>query len=267
MILGEYWITEHNVEYADGDDRNHEMIALDYIAGHYLQDIYNLNKNLKLVYKRYISFEETPYESIIYLIKSLENYFENKNLRDSEILNIISKESNVPSEVLALIRNTNSDPREFVMKNYGWIAVRANNVELFDYRSKIKKLIDGLDEILEEEEEDDDDKIELSIFDIKTKKSFIATLSDIKNNSLRPYQLPNTTYNIPLIIKKNKGNLPSKMIDAKTKSLMNTSESVHFKTWLLENSQIIVRRNWFDFSNKEQRDCLSCCKAKKDQNR
>jgi hypothetical protein len=143
-------------------------------------------------------------------------------------------------------RSTNSslDPRVYVMKTEGWIVVRNNNIELYGLDSnKLKDLSSGLDDIIDQEtgwngvedEEIDDEKIEFNLFDHKNNKSMDVTLKDIKDNNLfRPQRIPQTTYSAPLFIPTNKTAQPSKVLDAKSRSQLSTSEGVlRFKEWLI----------------------------------
>lgn len=262
-IRGEYWIVDGRVDFADGDvgDQNHEMVALNSVASEHLTAIHNCATDMGLERVPSIaSMEDEPLQSAQSLLELVEEKLfstpdpNNENLplhRDQNaVRNVLAKKCGIDMETLALIMQdkTSVDPRLYVMKRGGWIAVRDNNAELFGYdQKKRKELADGLDEILEQEGiEEPDEEVEVSVYDHKTKRSFDLTLADLRGESpMRPQTLPNTTYNKPLFVPPEKTGAMPRSMDARTRSMLQTSESVGFREWLLENcGGFLVRRTW-----------------------
>lgn len=270
MIRGEYWIQDGRVDFADGDagDKNHEMIAIEHVCSEHLEAIHNYANELGINTASLSSLQDEPAETVQSLLELiLKTLFikadpSNPKLplykNDVEIWSEIEKNCGLDKESLHVMMSgnyslhrhsrsqTNIDPRLYVMKKEGWIAVRNNNIELFGYNeAKKRNLISGLEEILDQEGvEDPDEEIEFNIYDHKTGRSSEVTLADIKGSGgFRPQQLPNTTYNKPMFVSTDKSQLQPKSMDAKTRSLVQTSEGLDFKAWLKEE---IVRRAWPD---------------------
>lgn len=266
-IRGEYWIVDGRVDFADGDvgDQNHEMIALNSVASEHLAAIHDCATELGLErIPSLASMEDEPLQSAQSLLELAEERLfsmtdpgdENLPLhRDqNSIRRALAGKCGMDMETLALVMQDKGsvDPRLYVMRREGWIAVRDNNAEMFGYdQRKSKELADGLDEILEQEGvEEPDEEVEVSVYDHKTGRSFDLTLADLKGgSSMRPQTLPNTTYNRPLFVPPEKTGAMPRSMDARTRSMFQTSESVGFKEWLLENcGGFLVRRTWPDLT-------------------
>jgi hypothetical protein len=260
-IRGEYWIQDGHVSFADGDigDYDHEAIATNHFANKYIDELIDISHNLDLDIDFHID-QEFPVETVNEIRNNIIEAVENNKINwegkrtGENVDNYLMKELQTDTKEYHCIFG-HGDARYLVIEREGWIAVRSNNVEVYDFNNEKKKhLIDGIEEILEAENIDDpDDKIEIYIFDYKTKKSWDLSLEELKNsNSMRPVTLPNTTYNKPLFIPSNKPKL-SKPIDAKTRSIMNTSESANERT--LHHRTIIDKKTldfkeWLAFLDK-----------------
>ena len=258
-ITGEYWIIEGRADFADSNnsDKSHELIAVDHICSQNIEKVYNYAKKLNLgKIPSLSSLEDEPKQSVQSLLELiLKKLFQKADPQDQtrplykndvQIWNVIERECGFDKETLKIMmenhhslyryskNTTDIDPRLYVMKREGWIAVRNNNVELYGIdQSKAKELASGLDDIIDqesnwsgvEEEEFSDENIEFNLFDHKTGKSIDITLKDIKEGNLfRPQRLPQTTYNtiLPTIQGKHQGR----------ELWRGTSESSCFKKWL-----------------------------------
>ena len=258
MIRGEYWIQDGHVDFADGDagDKNHEMIAVDHVCSEHVEKIYDYAEKLGLGPLPSLASMDEPTEaaqSILALIrKKLFDTPDPQNNKlplfksENEIWAEVGRECGLDLETLSvmMLESKSIDPRLYVMKREGWIAVRNNNVELFGYDERKKRnLISGMEEILDQEGiEDSDEEIEFNLYDHRNGRSSDHTLADIKETGFRPQSLPNTTYNKPLLTPVDKSNLSPKAMDARTRSMAQTSEG--FRNWLEENDALIFRRNW-----------------------
>lgn len=260
-IRGEYWIQGGQVDFADGDtgDRNHEMVAVDHVCSQHLSDIYGFAEELNLERLPSLwSMEDEPASAVWSLMSLIqEKLSENSNGRmgEKEIWSEVAKRCGIDDETMAVMMqgSESTDPRLYVMKKYGWIAVRSDNVELFGYdQRKAKELADGLEEILDQEGvEEPDEEIDFSLYDHKTGRTSTVTLADIKEGGgARPQTLPNTTYNRPILAppdrSKPMGSQSPRYMDLRTKNAMQTSEgNMGFRDWLSENCEpLIVRRSW-----------------------
>lgn len=248
-IRGEYWIQDGRVDFADGDigDKNHEMVALDAIASDHVDELHEYARELG-VDAEDLGIHEEPFTTASELISAISHALIERGVASVQVAAEIIKRLGVDAEVYKLLGG-GGDSRLYAMKKYGWIAVRDNNAELFGYDGKKRKeLADGMDEILDQEGiEEPDEEVELSVYDHKTGRSFDATLADIKGeSSMRPQTLPNTTYNTPLFIPREKTGAMPKAMDARTRSVLQTSEgSLSFRDWLSENCEpLLVRRSW-----------------------
>lgn len=264
-IRGEYWVVDGRMDFADGDvgDQNHEMIALNAIASDHLDSIVDYAEELDIDVRKLGRMDDDPSQEAYHLIKSIWYTLNERGESPLKITELILKKIGIDMEVYKMLASGGdsrlnriaevSDPRLYVMKNYGWIAVRSNNIELFGYdQNKRQELVSGIEEILDQEGvEEPDEEIEFSLYDHKTGRSSDLTLADIKGSGgLRPQTLPNTTYNKPLFVPADRtkpmGSQSPRYLDARTRSVQHTSESAAgFKKWLAENcGTFMVRRGW-----------------------
>lgn len=235
-INGEYWIVNGSVEYADGDigDKNHEIIATDHVCSQYLQELYDYAKELGVKLPSFYSIEDEPTQSAQSLIRAIED----KLPESIDATLEIQRKCGIDKEtILVIYQSNNIDPRLYVMKREGWIAVRKNNIELYGLdNKKLQELASGIDSLLDQEfgwtadEEVKDEELEFNLFDHKTGRSMDLTLADIKRGNLfRPKTLPQT---------KDSQVLPTVKGKSYGRELWRgTSESISFKKWLLKESQ------------------------------
>ena len=251
-IRGEYWIIQGSAEYADGDngDKNHEMIAIEHICSENLDKLYHYTKSLGLqslgpsaAKVHYNSLVDDPVEGVAKLLAAIRSNIQNSSQPNPiQRWEDVIKQSGIDREAF-LVMTDGGDARLYMMKRDGWIAVRNNNIELYGLdQNKLKSLSSGLDEVIDQEigEEDvSDEDIEFNLYDVKNNKSIDVTLKDIKdNNVFRPQRLPQTKYNTILFAPPDKkgflGSQSPKSLDARTRSLLSTSESdFSFKKWLI----------------------------------
>lgn len=227
-IRGEYWIIDGQPTFADGNisDYNHESIAEEYVLEQL--NLEQLAKKLK------INTKASTLNDIFHLII---NKLIEKNINPIKYLNIEEK-------LYKAIYTGNI--YNYVIEHDNWIAVRENNIELFDFLKNKQNLIKGIENILDEEDILTDD-IELYIYDFKNNKAFSTTLEDIKNQSLsridNPTHNKDIRFNIPNINKqqsvKNKWTQQAqkhKIIPPGHELWRFTSES--FQLWLEQNQNI-----------------------------
>lgn len=264
-IRGEYWIQDGAVDFADGDvgEQNHEMVALNAIASDHLDSMADYAEELDIDTRKLGRVDDDPSQAAYHLIKSISHTLDERGESPLKIADLIVKKIEIDMEVYKMLASGGdprlnrivgvSDPRLYVMKNYGWIAVRSNNVELHGFDQKKKKnLIDGIEEILDQEGLDDpDEEVEFNLYDHKNGRSSDLTLADLKGEStLRPQTMPNTTYNRILMAPADRsrpmGSMSPKSMDARTRNMLQTSEGkMGFKDWLMENcGPFMVRRTW-----------------------
>jgi hypothetical protein len=274
-ITGEYWIIDGRADFADSDvsEKNHELIAVEHVCSQHLENIYQYAQELNIKTTSLVSLEENPSESVQSLLELiLKKLFQmpdpsNPNLplykNDVQIWSEIEKRCGFDNETLMVMMNNNYnlhkysrpsltiDPRLYVMKRDGWIAVRNNNIEIYGLdQNKLKDLSSGIDDIIEQEtgwagEQDDeikDENIEFNLFDHKNNKSIDVNLKDIKEKNLfRPQTLPQTTYNrpLPLLTGKQHGR---ELWRGTSESF--SSKILTFEEWLIDNHPEMLEENW-----------------------
>lgn len=254
-IRGEYWIQEGRVDFADGDvgDQNHEMVALNHVASSHMDGLFEYAEELGLDMDSIDRYDESAFGAASEILKAIHYALLERGVASVKVAEWVIKRLGINMEVYKMLGG-GGDARLYVIKNEGWIAVRSNNIELYGYdANKKRQLAQGLEEILEEEGVDEpDEQIEFSVYDHKTKRSFDATLADIKNTNsfARPQQLPNTTYNKPLFVPADRsapmGSQSPRVMGIQQKQAMQTSEGkIGFKKWLeKEPGGFLIRRNW-----------------------
>lgn len=242
-IRGEYWINDGYVEFADGDvgEWNHEAKAIQYLANKHVDNVINIVSDLGVELDDYRN-EEYPAGDIEKIREKLIDAIENKMIEwdlpdgvdaSDSVDHYLQQQLGINDEEYSTMLGYGAASL-YCMEHEGWIAVRSNNVEFYGYdENKRKEIVDGIEDILTEELiEVPDEEIELYLYDHKTKRSWDATLAELKNTSgVRPNTLPNTTYNTPFFLPtKNtgpKGSESPRYVDAQTRSLASTSENVH----------------------------------------
>jgi len=260
-IRGEYWIQDGRVDFADGDvgEQNHEMVALNAIASDHIDRIFDYAEELGVDTSEFDRYDEHMFSTATEVMQAIHwgKVWLRGGLDEAEVM----RELGMDLETYKIFgfgghithQGSAMDPRIYMMVREGWIAVRSNNVELHGFdQEKKKNLISGLEEILDQEGLDDpDEEVEFSLYDHKSGRSSDLTLADLKGESaLRPQTMPNTTYNRILMAPADRsrpmGSMSPKSMDARTKSMLQTSEGkMGFKDWLMENcGPFMVRRTW-----------------------
>jgi len=263
-IRGEYWIQDGRVDFADGDvgDQNHEMVALNHIASEFLDGLLEYAEELGIETDEFDRYDERPFSTASELMSTVNQHLRSQGLAGAALAAKVTGHLGMKMEVYKMLGGGGDlqhdgsamDARIYMMIHEGWIAVRSNNIELFGYdANKKRQLANGIEEILDQEGvEEPDDQVEFNLYDHKTGRSSDMTLSDIKNTNsfARPQQLPNTTYNKPMIVPADRtgpmGSQAPKAMSIQQKQAMQTSEGrMGFKKWLeKEPSGFLIRRKW-----------------------
>jgi len=248
-IRGEYWIVDGRSDFADGDtgDQNHEMIALNSIASDHTDALYYYATEMGLETEGLL-FDDEPFATASDLLIAIRSELIERGIDPDQADDTITKRLEVAPDVYKMLGG-GGDARLHVMKDKGWVAVRSNNVELFGYdQNKRRELASGLEDILDQEGiEEPDETLEFNLYDHKTGRSSYVTLADIKGASqMRPQSMPNTTYNKPLFVPPDRSKMSPKPMDAKSRSLLQTSEGTcGFRGWMEQHcGSFMVRRTW-----------------------
>jgi len=255
-IRGEYWIQNGQVDFADGDvgDQNHEMVALNHVASEHLDSLFDYAEELGMETEEFDRYSENPSSTASELLSSIHHELVEKGVSSVQVAPEVIGKLGINAETYKMLGG-GGDARLYVMKNEGWIAIRSNNIELFGYdANKKKQLASGLEDILDQEGiEEPYEQIEFGLYDHKTNRSSEVTLADIKNTNAfaRPQQLPNTTYNKPMIVPADRtgpmGSQAPKAMSIQQKQAMQTSEgNLGFKQWIGKSKpkNFMVRRTW-----------------------
>lgn len=198
-IRGEYWIIDGHVDFADGDigDKNHEAIANDYIFNHFSTNVSNLAEELGIEDDTESYGEVDPEKVTTILNNIIELLMTDKGMNEQGANAYVMKELQADQEAFVILMG-GGDPRFYVIKHWGWIAVRSNNVEIFGYdTSRQKQIAEGIRDILYEEGGHEEPEIEVAIYDFKTGKSWYASLAELEQPHVTPNvnQQVTTTYN------------------------------------------------------------------------
>lgn len=156
-LSGEYWIDDSgSAFYADGDigDYNHEMIVMERLISEILncfnldmedQPSLDISKHffrIKETLKNpedIIAFEDDPYDFI-------ERYIKEKGLEPAD-------------EIMDVFTNYNTDPREFALKNWGWIRIQGNNIQTMYLTSQqLQNISRGLEDIVFDFDDEESEK-------------------------------------------------------------------------------------------------------------
>lgn len=214
QIRGEWWITDNEVSYADGDigDVNHEFMALQYVVGNFVDDITNALEELGLDPSDYRlnRYDEPDFEAVQnamergveVLMYGLDFDDSEPSMDDTSVQQQKMTEEQAEQkmmemigcnpEAFAILRG-NGDASVYVMQHEGWIAVRENNAELFGWNQHSKaNLASGIAEILSQESARRirPDRVEIWIYDHATKRSWTMTLAQLEEPE---HQMPNPT--------------------------------------------------------------------------
>jgi hypothetical protein len=158
----------------------------------------------------------------------------NDNQRRKKLIDKSLAKHKIPADMFAIAEGR-GDSREYVIKQYGWKAVRNDHVETWTLMPKdIKEIADGLGEIIEQEggSEEFDENEEFYVYVYSTKKNYTFTLPELENGG-KPSQSPSTQY----------GNVANQQVkDIETQKLhpyyqqksFQFGDSVSFKGWLLK---------------------------------
>jgi hypothetical protein len=200
-IQGEYWVVEGEVDFADGDigDRNHEMIATDHIFNAYADAISDLAQELEIDAKEINRYGEVDTEALTLVLGEIHEKL-SETMIPAQVDQYIMQNIQCDRDVY-LILFGHGDAREYVINHLSWIAIRSNNVELYGYdNNRQKEIAEAVHEILYEEsgdEVEDPSRVDLTIEDWKTGKTWYATLEDLEQPQVqpRPAQAPTSTYN------------------------------------------------------------------------
>lgn len=182
-IRGEYWIRNGYVDFADGDvsDRNHAMIAREYICNQYSDNIENLANNLGIDASSISQYGEINTEAISQVLEEIEEKLQEQEIEDTH--DYILKYIGCNNEAYNILLGGGNEIL-YVMKYEGWIAVREMNIELFGYdNSKRLQLVRGLEQILDEEGIDENvppEEIEFWIEDHKTNRSHATNMAELQ---------------------------------------------------------------------------------------
>lgn len=198
-IRGEYWIIDGFVDFADGDvgDRTHEGIAIDHVVGSYADAVQSVAEELGLEVE-VERYGEIDSEAVQQALQQIEEILEERG--ESSTDNFLMQQLQCDIDALSILRG-GGDARQYAIDKSGWIAIRANNVELSGYdANRQREIANAVSEILDQEyggNEIDPSQVDLSIYDHATGKSWYVTLADLEQPEVvaRPQQMPTTTYN------------------------------------------------------------------------
>lgn len=183
-ITGEYWIADGYVQFSDSDigEFGHEGYALDAVQRSIIEKFPHDK------YGKFLNSENVDFDTFIKIVIDNE-------IKDNDTLN--KKTISKLLEKIVLSRGLKKDTwraangiidaREYVIKHYGWKAVRGDNVETQNLLMEdMKDIADGLDEILEQEgvDKEEGEKEFFSIYVYSNGKSYDITLDELRSGKI-----------------------------------------------------------------------------------
>lgn len=180
-IQGEWWIKDHDIEYADGDnaDADHTMIAEDYILNTYIRDLPDMGEGL--VSKEVLNSHSTIDDSFIEFLENKYNYTQEDAIDNAYSGNYIrwlmTGDDTAETPLIAELFKALADPRKYAIENYGWIRVQRNYVDMRSLNDEdLENLAHGLhsifsssyDDFSYEENDEDTDPLDHYLFSVET---------------------------------------------------------------------------------------------------
>jgi hypothetical protein len=191
-IRGEYWIINGDVEFAGGDvgDKNHEMVATEYIYNWYKDQTVKLAKSVGLLVNL-DDYDGVDMEEMQQVLTIIHNELMKPDtslwvkgfrpMTEENANNYIIKQLKCDKDAYDVL-TTGNGGYEYALEYLGWVAVRENNVEFYGWsRQKQDEIVRGLEYILDQEGiEGGDEEIEFSLYDGKTGRHWTSTLAELK---------------------------------------------------------------------------------------
>jgi len=172
----EYWFYDNNVEYADGDvgDKDHEMIAEDYILNQFIpyERLPEFNDEYGLTQEKLETSAARNYNFIEYLTNKYQLPEQEiiDNIYEYNYINwLLTGDDTLQTPQSKELFSALYDPRKYALEKLGWIRVRGNNIQTQNLdQNHLDEIINGLQEIYGEDyDEGFDEKINNKKFTIE----------------------------------------------------------------------------------------------------
>jgi len=151
-MLGEYWFTEHNSIYADGDigDKNHEAIVIEHVASEMIAELADTKFGALADQLAYIEEMDGLCDSIM-VREEIINWFDRNHPEVEDYSKELEKELDWATEKLNVALGSVEDARDYGVNVLGWIRVLGNNVQLYGLtKKKLRQISRGFDDSGEE---------------------------------------------------------------------------------------------------------------------
>jgi len=152
-LANEYWFHDNQTEFADGDigDKNHEMIAEEYIINHFIPNIPEHLYDLGLSTDVLNDYAPNDLDFIQYLMEKY-NYEEDDAIDNAYYGNyirwLVTGNDEAESPIIQELLHALKDPRKYAVEKLGWIRVRGRNIETYNLdQEHLNEIVSGLQEI------------------------------------------------------------------------------------------------------------------------
>jgi hypothetical protein len=155
-IANEYWFHDNQTEFADGDigDKNHEMIAEDYILSQFIpyapEHLYECGLSEDAL-NEYAPYDE---DFLNYLIQKYN--YEKEDAIDNAyggnyIRWLITGNDDAESPIIKELFEALKDPRKYAVEKLGWIRVHGKNIETNNLdQNHLDEIVYGLNEVFDD---------------------------------------------------------------------------------------------------------------------
>ena len=170
----EYWFHDNDVEYADGDvgDKNHEMIAEDYILNQFIpyERLPEFNDEYGLSKEKLETSAKENYDFIEYLTNKYQLPEQEiiDNIYEYNYINwLLTGDDTLQTPKSKELFDALYDPRKYALEKLGWIRVQGNYIQTYNLdQTHLDEIVNGLREIFGSHDEEFDKHIQNKKFNL-----------------------------------------------------------------------------------------------------
>lgn len=180
MTIGEWWITnDADTIYADGDvgDYNHEGVVQEHMYSQLISEL-NGNTDTALMWT-YLNEVVKEYVADEYDRTEVWPYPHFCALFEKEYLHTMSEEFQQNWKNLC-----HEDLREYAAEHWGWIAVKYDNISVWELtEATFKTICRGMNDIFEQQGIDEEDETIFQIFSAKEGRLYSLSMHEIESEN------------------------------------------------------------------------------------
>jgi hypothetical protein len=150
-LAHEYWFHNKQIEFADGDigDKNHQIIAEDYILNHYIpRPPEHLETLSKGTLNQASAYDETFLQYLMDKYKYDRDYAQSNAYFGNYLRWLMTGDDESEAPVVHEVLSALKDPRKYAVENLGWIRVQDDSIETYNLdQSHLDEIMTGLYEL------------------------------------------------------------------------------------------------------------------------